>query len=270
VPEGDTVWFVARQLREALAGSVLVRSDLRVPKLATADLAGRKVADVAPRGKHLLMRFEGGWTLHSHLRMEGAWRIYPTGARWNGGPSHQIRAILATPECVAVGYRVQELELLRTIGEAVRLKHLGPDLLGPDWDPDEALRRLVADAGRPVGDVLLDQRTMAGIGNVYKSELCFIAGVTPWTPVGHVPEPRRVVESAHRLLELNKDRFGRITTDDARPGRALWVYGRARQPCLRCGAAIRSAMQGPAEQPGSDRARSTYWCPECQAGPSPA
>jgi endonuclease VIII len=269
VPEGDTVWLVTHNLREALAGSVVTRSDLRVPKLATADLSGRRVEDVAPRGKHIFMRFQGGWTLHSHLRMDGSWRIYEPGARWNGGPAHQIRALLATSSRTAVGYRLPVLELLRTAGEAALVAHLGPDLLGPDWDPGEALRRLTAEPKRPVGDALLDQRTMAGIGNVYKSELCFIAGVTPWTAVGDVPSPALVVESAHRLLDLNKSRTGRVTTDDPRPGRTQWVYDRARRPCLRCGTLIRGAMQGPAEQPGSDRARPTFWCPRCQAGPAP-
>jgi len=269
VPEGDTIWLVAQQLREALAGAVLVRSDLRVPKLATADLSGRRVEDAAPRGKHLFIRFQGGWTLHSHLRMDGTWRIYPPGVRWNGGPSHQIRAILATGQRVAVGYRLPVLELMRTAEEEAAVKHLGPDLLGPDWDPDEALRRLISSPERAIGETLLDQRTMAGVGNVYKSELCFIAGVTPWTPVKDVPEPARVVASAHELLEENKARFGRITTGDARAGRSLWVYDRARRPCLRCGTYIRSAMQGPGEAGASDRARTTYWCPRCQQGPAP-
>lgn len=268
VPEGDTIWLAAAQLRETLAGSVLVRSDLRVPKLATADLSGRRVEGVLPRGKHLFIRFQGGWSLHSHLRMDGVWRIYPAGARWNGGPAHQIRAILATAENAAVGYRLPVLELMRTAGEDAAVKHLGPDLLGPDWDPDEALSRLVADPARAIGEALLDQRTMAGVGNVYKSELCFIAGVTPWTPVEDVPEPGRLVASAHELLQENKARFGRITTGDPRPGRSLWVYDRARRPCLRCGAYIRSAMQGSGEAAPSDRARTTYWCPNCQAGPA--
>jgi endonuclease-8 len=269
VPEGDSVWLAARHLREALGGSVLVRSDLRVPALATADLSGRRVEDVVPRGKHLMMRFQGGWTLHSHLRMDGAWRIYEPGARWNGGPAHQIRAVLATARRTAVGYRLQGLQLVRTASEASVVGHLGPDLLGPDWDPHEALRRLAADPDRPLGDALLDQRNMAGVGNVYKSELCFLAGVTPWTPVGAVPEPAHLVDCARSLLELNKARIGRITTGDGRSGRALWVYDRARRPCLRCGVPVRAALQGPGEQASAGRARTTFWCPRCQVGPSP-
>ena len=269
VPEGDTIWLAARQLREALAGAVLVRCDLRVPKLATVDLSGRLVEDAVSRGKHLFVRFQGGWTLHSHLRMDGTWRIFAPGARWTGGPAHQIRAILATADRVAVGYRLPVLELLRTAEEEAAVKHLGPDLLGPDWDPDEALRRLISSPERAIGETLLDQRVMAGVGNVYKSELCFLAGVTPWTPVEDVPEPARLVASAHELLEENKARFGRVTTGDTRPGRSLWVYNRAPRPCLRCGTPVRSAMQVPGEAPTSDRARTTYWCPRCQQGPAP-
>jgi formamidopyrimidine-DNA glycosylase len=264
VPEGDTIWLTARHLRDALAGGELVRCDLRVPKLATVDLTGRTVAEVVPRGKHLLLRVDGGLTLHSHLRMDGQWRIYPVGQRWTGGPGHQIRAVLGTAASTAVGYRLPVLDLLRTEREPTVVGHLGPDLLGPDWDPAEAVRRLLTRPERPVGEALMDQRNLAGIGNVYKSELCYLRGVTPWTPVGQVDEPQRAVELAHRLLDANKDRHGHITTGDTRRGRTHWVYGREHQPCLRCGTLIRSAEQGPA---GEERI--TYWCPRCQDGPAP-
>ena len=188
VPEGDTIWLAARHLREALAGDVLVRSDLRTPKLATADLTGRRIEQVVPRGKHLLFRLDRGWTLHSHLRMDGVWRIYLAGQRWTGGPGHQIRAVLGTAASTAVGYRLPVLDLVRTEREQSLVGHLGPDLLGPDWDPAEAVRRLLAAPDRPIGEALLDQRNLAGIGNVYKSELCFLRGVTPWTPVSEVAE----------------------------------------------------------------------------------
>ncbi|MDF3292310.1 Fpg/Nei family DNA glycosylase [Streptomyces silvisoli] len=264
MPEGDTVWLTARRLREALAGRAVVRCDLRVPKLATTDFSGRRIEEVLSRGKHLLTRFEGGWTLHSHLRMDGSWQVYAAGERWRGGPHHQIRAVLATAESVAVGYRLPVLELLRTAEEDRAVGHLGPDLLGPDWDPAEALRRLLSDPGRPVGEALLDQRNLAGIGNVYKSELCFLRGVTPWTPVGELASAERMVALAHKLLEANKARHGHITTGNPRRGRTHWVYNREHQPCLRCGTAVRRADQGP-----SDEARVTYWCPSCQKGPAP-
>ncbi|MFJ8348110.1 Fpg/Nei family DNA glycosylase [Streptomyces sp. NPDC094153] len=265
MPEGDTVWQTARRLRDALAGDVLTRSDFRVPKYATVDLTGRTVLDTVSRGKHLLTRFEGGLTLHSHLLMEGAWKVYGAGERWKGGPGHQIRVVLGTADRAAVGYRLQVLELLRTSEDERIVAHLGPDLLGPDWDADVALANLLADPGRPLGEALLDQRNLAGIGNVYKSELCFLLGVTPWLPVGAVPADRaaKLPALAKNLLEANRDRVVRRTT--GLRGHDLFVYGRAPRPCLRCGTSVRVADQGDGSQE-----RPTYWCPSCQAGPTPA
>ncbi|WOX13029.1 DNA-formamidopyrimidine glycosylase family protein [Streptomyces sp. N50] len=215
MPEGDTVWQTAKRLHTALAGKVLTRSDLRVPKYATADLTGRTVLDVTPRGKHLLTRIEGGLTLHSHLRMDGTWRVYANGQRWSGGgPAHQIRVILGTADRTAVGYRLPVLELIRTTEEHRAVGHLGPDLLGPDWNPELALANLLADPARPLGEALLDQRNLAGIGNIYKSELCFILGATPWLPIGALPADRaaKLPAIAKRLLEANRDRPVRNTT----------------------------------------------------------
>ncbi|MGW0365118.1 DNA-formamidopyrimidine glycosylase family protein [Streptomyces sp. NPDC002990] len=278
MPEGDSVWRAAARLHTALAGKPLTRSDLRVPRFATADLTGRTTLDVTPRGKHLLARFEGGLTLHSHLRMDGAWRVFATGQRWHGGPTHEIRAILGTAEHTAVGYRLPVLELLRTADEERVVGHLGPDLLGPDWDPDLAAANLLAAPARPLGEALLDQRNLAGIGNIYKAELCFLAQVTPWTPVGALPEATlpRLAAAAHRLLAANidgstdttgttgnptpRDAERRNTTGIRRPGRNLFVYGRAHRPCLRCGTPVREAPQDD---------RPTYWCPRCQTGPTP-
>ncbi|MGA5703546.1 DNA-formamidopyrimidine glycosylase family protein [Peterkaempfera bronchialis] len=265
MPEGDTLFLTATRLREALAGRALTVTDLRVPRLATVDLTGRQVTEVFPRGKHLLIRIEDGWTLHTHLRMEGRWQVYRAGERWRGGPDWQVRAVLGNADHTAVGYRLPVLELLRTEDEPQAVGHLGPDLLGPDWDPDEALRRLRAQPDRPVGDALLDQRVMAGIGNVYRCELCFLRGVTPWTPVGEVARPERLVDLAHRALDANKLRHGHITTGDTRPGRQHWVYGRAGRPCLRCGTPVAVA-----ERTDPSQERVTYWCPACQRGPSPA
>ncbi|MFF1488356.1 Fpg/Nei family DNA glycosylase [Streptomyces sp. NPDC058319] len=264
MPEGDTVWQAAKRLHDALAGQVLVRSDFRVPRYATADLSGRTVLDTIARGKHLLTRFEGGLTLHSHLRMEGAWKVFGGGERWKGGPGHQIRVVLATAERSAVGYRLPVLELLRSTEEDRVVGHLGPDLLGPDWDPELALSHLLADPARPLGEALLDQRNLAGIGNVYKSELCFLLGVTPWLPVGALPADRaaKLPALARRLLEANRERVVRQTT--GLRGQDLFVYGRAPRPCLRCGTSVRVADQGDGSQE-----RPTYWCPSCQAGPAP-
>ncbi|WP_329597182.1 DNA glycosylase [Streptomyces pseudovenezuelae] len=265
MPEGDTVWQSAKRLHHALADRVLTRSDLRVPKFATADLTGRRVLDVTPRGKHLLTRVEGGLTLHSHLRMDGSWKVYAEDQRWTGGPAHQIRAILANTDRAAVGYRLPVLELLRTADEHKAVGHLGPDLLGPDWDPERALANLLRDPARPLGEALLDQRNLAGIGNVYKSELCFLLGVTPWLPVGALPADRaaQLPALAKKLLEANRDRPVRNTT--GRRGQDLFVYGRAPRPCLRCRTSLRVADQG-----DGSRERPTYWCPTCQIGPAPS
>ncbi|WP_031486451.1 DNA-formamidopyrimidine glycosylase family protein [Streptomyces bicolor] len=277
MPEGDTVWQTAKRLHTALAGKTLTRTDFRVPRYATVDLTGRAVLDVIPRGKHLLTRIEGGLTVHSHLGMEGSWKVYTEHQRWTGGPSHQIRVILtasATPTSAsastpgpahtAVGYRLPVLDLLRTTEEQRAVGHLGPDLLGPDWDPDRALTNLLGDPTRPLGEALLDQRNLAGIGNVYKSELCFLLRVTPWLPVGALPAEHtaQLPVLAKKLLEANRDRPIRSTT--GRRGQDLFVYGRANRPCLRCGTPIRAADQG-----DGSRERPTYWCPACQAGPTP-
>ncbi|NUK44016.1 DNA glycosylase [Streptomyces lunaelactis] len=272
MPEGDTVWQTAQRLHTALAGHALTRFDLRVPRFATADLTDRTVLDVTPRGKHVLTRIEGGLTLHSHLRMDGSWQVYGPGERWRGGPTHQIRAILGNAAHTAVGYRLPVLELLRTADEEQAVGHLGPDLLGPDWDPGTALANLLADPARPLGEALIDQRNLAGIGNVYKSELAFLARATPWLPIGELPAgiPERLVRTAHRLLEANKNRPDRRTTATARgtttgrqPGPRLHVYGREGLPCLRCGTPVSKADQG-----DGSRERPTYWCPQCQSGPT--
>ncbi|MFF5564181.1 Fpg/Nei family DNA glycosylase [Streptomyces sp. NPDC012623] len=252
MPEGDTVWQAARRLHTALAGQRLTRSDLRVPRFATADLTGRTVLDVTPRGKHLLTRVEGGLTLHSHLRMEGSWKVYGPGERWRGGAAHQIRAILGTAERTAVGYRLPVLELLPTREEDRIVGHLGPDLLGPDWDPAIALRNLLAEPSRPLGEALLDQRNLAGVGNIFKSEICYLVRATPWLPIGELPVPERLVAAAKTALEANRTRPG--------GARRLYVYDRADRPCPRCRTPIRTAEQN---------GRPTYWCPVCQSGPSP-
>jgi formamidopyrimidine-DNA glycosylase len=265
MPEGDTVWLAGQRLGSALAGRTLTRSDFRVPRLATVDLAGRAVLGVASRGKHLLTRFEGGSTLHTHFMMDGAWHLYRPHEAWRGGPAWQVRVVLTNAEWQAVGYRLPVVELLPTAQEDRAVGHLGPDLLGPDWDPDEAVRRLAADPGREIGQALLDQRNLAGIGNLYKAEVCFLRGTSPWTPVGEVSDLRAMVDLAHRLLDANKTTFSQVTTGDTRPGRRNWVFERTGRQCRRCGTRISLANQG-----DESRERLTYWCPRCQPGPSPS
>lgn len=266
MPEGDTVWLTARRLNTVLTGRMLTRAELRVPALATTDLTGMTVHTVVSRGKHLLTRLDSGLTLRSHLRMDGSWRIVRTGRRWTGGPAHSVRAVLGNPQWECVGYRVHDLAVVPTAHEDELVGHLGPDLLGPDWDASEAVRRLLADPGREIGQALLDQRTLAGIGNMYKAELLFLRGVHPFTPAGEVAALPQLVDLAHRVLYRNKDAPEQSTTGSNRRGENFWVYLRAGRPCRRCGAVIQGADQGspPYQRPA-------FWCPNCQpAGPASA
>ncbi|WP_110183256.1 DNA-formamidopyrimidine glycosylase family protein [Nocardioides solisilvae] len=258
MPEGDTVWRAARLLDRTLAGRTLTATDFRVPQLATRDLAGATVRHTASRGKHLLTRIEAdrAWTLHTHLKMEGAWQAYGPGQRWRR-PVHTARVVLEAGERTAVGFSLGIVELVPTGDEHEVVGHLGPDLLGPDWDEAEALRRLTEDPDRPLVHALLDQTRLAGIGNMYAAELCFTSGVRPTTPVARVPDLTRLVRRAKLMLEHNKERAEQSTTGDLRRGRRTWVY-RQRQ-CLRCGTTVSVEQSGP---PGKERA--TYWCPRCQ------
>jgi endonuclease-8 len=257
VPEGDTVWLTARRLNEALAGQVLTRSDFRVPRYATVDLRGEPVTEALARGKHLLIRTGNGLTVHTHLKMDGSWRVSPASTRLT--ESHRIRLVLANARWQAVGYLLGITEVLPTAKEDEVTGHLGPDLLGPDWDAARAVSLLTRDADRPIGEALLDQRNLAGVGTVFATEMLFLRGIDPWRPVGEVDDLFALVELGHRLLDANKARPGHVTTGDTRPGRENWAYGRAGRPCRRCGTPIRRGEQGP---PGQERLR--FWCPACQ------
>jgi endonuclease VIII len=257
MPEGDVVWWYARRLHAALAGKVLTRSDFRVPRFATADLTGRLVTGVVPYGKHLLTRVESGLTVHTHLRMDGSWRIRPAGEPAPAG--HRVRLVLGNDTWVAIGYQLGVVEVLPTAQEDAVTGPLGPDLLGPGWDAGEAVRRLSAAGGRPIGEALLDQRCLAGIGNLYKSEVLFLRGVSPWRPVAKVGDLGALVSLAQRLLDANKDRIGQVTTGVWRRGAETWVYGRGGQPCRRCHTPVRRAGHG-----GGTGDRITFWCPRCQ------
>jgi endonuclease-8 len=263
VPEGDTVFRAARLLHRTLSGRVLARSDFRVPQHATADLSGGVVAETISRGKHLLTRVDGpgdeAWSLHTHLKMEGAWRVFSPGERWSR-PAHQARVVLEVDggSC-AVGFSLGIVELVPRHEEHALVGHLGPDLLGPDWDEDVAVARLLELAERPVGESLLDQTRLAGVGNMYMAELCFTHGVHPARPVGEVRDLRRLVRRAHQMLSVNKERPVQSTTGNLRERERMWVYRRDRSPCRRCGTPIEVAMLGPLE-----RQRAAYWCPRCQ------
>jgi endonuclease VIII len=248
-------------MHQALGGQVLIRTDFRVPEIATADMCGQTVLEVVSRGKHLLIRTDRGLSLHTHLKMEGAWHLYRQGRRWSGGPLHEIRAVLETETWVAVGYRLGIVELISTAKEKSALGHLGPDLLGGDWNLDEALSRLRRNPDSSIGEALVDQRNLAGIGNLYKNEALFVSGINPWTPVSELDGLPKLVTTARKMLSINKDRWVQATTGSATRGQQHWVFERAGRPCRRCGTRIEVAEQGPT---GFERL--TYWCPNCQPG----
>ncbi len=259
------MWMTARRLHGALGGRALTRAELRVPRFATADLTGLVVREVVARGKHLLTRFDDGRTLHVHLGMEGSWRVHRPDDRRVRLAGHQVRAVLANPEWECVGLRLAVVELVATAEEASAVGPLGPDLLGPDWDEAEALRRLGTAPQREIGIALVDQRNLAGIGNLYKAESLFLAGVSPWTAVCDVSDLGALVRLARRLLTANRAHWQQTTTGSTRRGDDHWVFEREGRPCRRCGGAIASAWQGEAPQQ-----RITYWCPHCQPGPTPS
>lgn len=250
MPEGDTVWHTAAVLRQHLLGGTLTRCDVRVPRFATVDLTGQVVDEVVSRGKHLFIRV-GQASIHSHLKMEGSWRVGNRAVRID----HRARIVLETGTVRAVGVDLGVLEILDRDHDGDAVAHLGPDLLGEDWDPARAAANLAARPDRPIAEALLDQRVLAGIGNVYCNELCFVSGHLPTAPVSAVADPRRLVSRAREMLWLNRFRWNRCTTGDTRNGRQLWVYGRAGQPCRRCAARIDVDDSGQ---------RVSYWCPRCQ------
>jgi endonuclease-8 len=253
-------------LDQALARRVVTDLELRVPALASTDLVGATVVGVLARGKHLLIRLDDPrsgeqLTLHNHLRMDGSWRIGRAGQRPGGHPDHMIRALVGNADWLCVGFRVHDLRLIRTGDEEDLVGHLGPDILGPDWDPARAAENLAADPERAIGEALLDQRLLAGVGNMYKAEILFVEGVSPWSPAGRC-DLEAVVRTSFRLLRMNRDHPEQSTTGSTARGREHWVYRRAGEPCRRCGAAIRRAEQGP-----PPRQRTAYWCPRCQSPP---
>jgi endonuclease-8 len=271
MPEGDTIHRAAAVLHAALAGAVVTRFEGRTAELAGAGatLAGRTVERVEAAGKHLVVRFSQGLALRTHMRMNGSWHLYRRGERWRR-PGFAARFVLETAEWQAVGFDVPEAELVRADALArTAVGRLGPDLLADAFDAEEALRRLGARPERLVADALLDQRVMAGIGNVFRNEIMFLAGLAPARRVAELAGPARaaLVALARRELLRNapparhatapRPRAATRRTRTALDGRPLWVYGRSGEPCLRCGTAIRFARSGAG-------ARGTYWCPTCQ------
>lgn len=274
MPEGDTIFRAARTLHRALAGKPVTSFESAFPALARihddAPLTGRTIDCVSATGKHLLMSFSGGLVLRTHMRMNGSWHIYRPGERWQRSRV-DMRIVLSTADFQAVGFNITVAEFFkeRELQRHEELRQLGPDLLSGDFDAGEALRRMRGRGDTAVADALLNQRVMAGIGNVYKSEVLFICRINPFALVEALDEPQleSLIASARRILLANVTEglaamttytgFRRTTRSDD-PKNRLWVYGRARLPCRRCATPIAVRKQG-------KDARLTYWCPKCQA-----
>lgn len=261
MPEGDTVWRTAQRLSQVFAGEVLTRCDLRWPELSTIDFTGATTIEVVSRGKHLLHRLDSGHTIHSHLRMEGQWRIVDAAT---ARPDAQTRALLGTTRWVALGQRLGMLDVVRTDAEHTLVGHLGPDVLGPDWNPALAAANLRR--GQTIGAALLDQTNLAGVGTLYAAETLFLERIDPWRPPADLPDAVRfaIVERAHRLLDAGRRHAVQSTTGNQRRGETAWVHGRSGRPCRRCGGTVRVAMIGP-----PTRERTMFYCPACQGGVAP-
>ena len=251
-------------MREALVGQTLLRTDFRVPQYAEVDLAGQQVTAFEAVGKHLLTRFSEGLTLHTQLLMDGSWRASGPGKQLPSTFEDEIRVALVTEAATGWALRMQVVELVPTTAEDTVIGHLGPDLLGA-WDAAEAVRRLSLAPDRPVLEAILDQRNLSGLGNLWVNEVCFLRGISPWTPVGEVDLPR-LVALAHKMIQYGLNHAGMVTTGDTRRGMTHWVYGRAGRPCRRCGTPVdyRDLIAG---EPYS---REVWWCPRCQPGPCPS
>ncbi|MGE3178619.1 MAG: Fpg/Nei family DNA glycosylase [Vicinamibacterales bacterium] len=272
MPEGDTIFRAAQTLQRALAGRVVTRFDSVYPAVTRVavdtPIVGRLVDRVTARGKHLLLWFSGDLVLRTHMRMHGSWHVYRPGERWQR-PSREMRVLIATDAYVAVAFNVPEAECLAAseLARHPRLAALGPDLLSADFDEADALARMRARGTEAIDEVLLDQRVMAGVGNVFKSEILFAAGVPPLATVNALSDDRlrRIIRVARQQLGTNvrgrrqtlAPAPGRRTTGRLHPDEGLWVYGRAGEPCRRCGTPI------VLDKRGAD-ARLTYWCPRCQ------
>jgi endonuclease-8 len=272
MPEGDTIFRAAQALHRALAGQPVARFDSVYPKLnriaEDRPIVGRIVETVSARGKHLLIAFSGDLVLHTHMRMNGSWHLYRPGVRWQR-PARDMRVLVATAGVIAVGFNVPIAELLssRDLARHPVLRTLGPDLLSAAFDGAEVIRLMRGRGPGAVSDALLDQRVVAGIGNVFKSEILFLAGIQPFRPVAALSDT-----DLERLIGISRDQLAanvmtrsqtlnpsmdRTTTRSLDPNRRLWVYGRGGKPCRRCGTMIQVTKTG-------IDARLTYWCPQCQ------
>ena len=272
MPEGDTLARIAIALRPYLAGRVVTGARARLPGPQVSRIVGQKIDAVDAAGKNLLIKFDGGLELRTHLGLHGSWHRYRPGETWRRPPS-RAALVIEVPGAIAVCFDAPVVELFERRAEVVHptISMLGPDLVAPEFDLAEAVRRLrdPSRAETAIGEAVLDQRALAGIGNVFKSEVLFMERVDPFATVGILDEPtvERIVSTARELLKDNarpEAAAGRTTTIDLKTGARLapsrlWVYDRAGRPCHRCGALILAGPQG------SELPRTTYWCPSCQA-----
>jgi endonuclease VIII len=273
MPEGDTIFRAARALHRALAGQTVTAFDSQLPALnrihEDAPVTGRTIERVIAAGKHLLMHFSGDLVLRTHMRMNGSWHIYRPGERWQRA-RRDMRILISTETFEAVGFNIPVAEFTssRALSRHNELRRLGPDLLSEEFRTSEAVQRIRERGTTPIADALLNQRVVAGLGNVYKSEVLFMCRVNPFTLVRDVGDDKlaAIVDTAQQVLRANVSEAlapmttysgFRKTTRRASPRERLWVYGRARLPCRRCGTPVRIRKQGL-------DARLTYWCPECQ------
>jgi endonuclease VIII len=278
MPEGDTIFRTARALGRALAAKSITGFRSTYPLLTRFDedtpLAGQTVEKVEPRGKWLLIHFSGGGTLATHMLMSGSWHIYRHGERWQQ-PRANMRIVLENSEYIAVGFRVPVAKMLgaNELERALRIPPAAIDVLSEEFAAAEVARRVTAHGGEEIGDVLLHQEVIAGVGNVFKSEICFVTSTSPFCKVAALDAAKiaALIGTARMLVKANvlEDSgdaivtYGgrkRRTTHESNPGTSLWVYGRAEEPCRRCGERIRRRIQGP-------DARVTFWCGQCQPMP---
>ncbi|RSZ61459.1 Fpg/Nei family DNA glycosylase [Corynebacterium hylobatis] len=254
MPEGDSVLQLSRRL-QIMTGREVLHTSLRVPSVATVSFTGETVDRVWPYGKHLFMQF-GDRILHTHLKMEGTWALHRVGDRWRK-PGHTARVVLqlSDPEPIeVVGHSLGLVRVFPLDHYHEQISRLGPDVLAPDWDRAEAHRRVSAVPQRSIGEALLDQYNLAGVGNEYRAEICFLCGIHPARPVGEV-DVDHVLDVTRRIMWANRDAPVRVTTGIRRAGETTWVFGRHRRPCRRCGTPIQRAMLGE---------RIIWWCPSCQ------
>ncbi len=278
MPEGDTIFRSARSLHRALAGKPVTAFRSTYPLLTRfhddTPFTGQLVDCVESRGKWLLIHFTGGGTMATHMLMSGAWHIYKPGERWQKPPS-AARIVLENREYHAIGFNVPVAEMLtpQSLLRDRRFPQAASDLLRPDFDTEAAVHRVMSQATEAIADVLLDQKILAGVGNVFKSEVCFVAGLNPFRRVStmSLDQVAQAIAVARRqlgsnVMEDSPDTIvtwrgtGRRTTNHSDPTESLWVYGRKGQPCRKCGERIRSRLQG-------IDVRITFWCPRCQPMP---